>query len=66
MKARILVAVLVVGALVSAVLELSCIASERTVPRAAATLFTDAIEPELPVASEVKGTEGADGPALTF
>lgn len=66
MKARILVVVLVVGALVSAVLELSCIASERTVPRAAATLFTDAIEPELPVASEVGGIEEPASPALTF
>lgn len=66
MKARILVVVLVVGALVGAVLELSCIASERTVPRAAATLFTGAIEPELPVASEVEGLEEVADPTLTF
>jgi hypothetical protein len=33
---------------------------------ATSTLFTEAIEPENPVASEVEGGEHAESPALTF
>ncbi len=58
-------AALVAVGLVAGILELSCLASERRVV-AKTTLFTEAIEPEIPVASEVEGGEHAESPALTF
>ena len=47
-------AALVAVGLVAGILELSCLASERRVA-ALTILFTGAIEPEIPVASEVEG-----------
>ena len=43
------------------------VAVEDLVEKAAATstLFTEAIEPEIPVASEVESGEHAESPALT-
>jgi len=62
--ARGFAALIAVG-LVVGVLELSCLASER---RVAATtgVLTDAIEPDLPVASEVEGGAYDESAALTF
>jgi hypothetical protein len=58
-------AALVAVGLVVGMIELSCLASERRVA-ATTILFTEAIEPEIPVASEVEGGEHAESPALTF
>ncbi|MBI2162044.1 MAG: hypothetical protein HYU25_16990 [Candidatus Rokubacteria bacterium] len=58
-------AALVAVGLVVGILELSCLASERRVA-APTTLFTGAIEPEIPIASEVESGEPAKRPALTF
>lgn len=58
-------AALVAVGLVAGILELSCLASERRVA-APTTLFTEAIAPEIPIASEVEGGEHAESPALTF
>ena len=55
------------GVLVMSVVELSCVAAEhpRSPALPEASLFTDAIEPELPIAAEVTDTEPSASPALT-
>lgn len=58
-------AALVVVGLVVGTVELACLASERRVA-ATRTLFTEAIEPEIPIASEVDGGDPAERSALTF
>jgi hypothetical protein len=63
MNVRILVAV-VVAALILSVIELSCVAHERmsTPTTTKPSLFTEAPEPELPVAVD---TDGLASPILT-
>lgn len=67
MRAKWLVAALVVAVVLGALVELSCVASERSVvPRAAReSLFTDALEPELPIAFELEQSSPSASPALT-
>ena len=48
-------------------IEIASLASERGATRAArASLFTEAVEPELPVAAEVGDADPAENTTLTF
>lgn len=55
------------GILGVSVVQLSCVAGERRAPAVGmpASLFTDALEPELPIASEVEQVDPAALPTLT-
>lgn len=59
--------VLVAAIVLGSVVKLSCVASERRATAAPipASLFTDALEPELPIASEVEQVDPAAVPTLT-
>ena len=54
------------GILGVSLVQLSCVAGERRAPAAGmpASLFTDALEPELPIASEVEQVDPAALPTL--
>lgn len=62
-----LLAFVAAGILVVSVVQLSCVAGERRASAAGmpASLFTDALEPELPIASEVEQVDPAAVPTLT-
>lgn len=62
-----LLAFVAAGILVVSVVKLSCVASEHRAAEAGmpASLFTEALEPELPIASEVAQVDPAAGPTLT-
>lgn len=61
-----LLSALVAAILMVSVVKLSCVASERraVAPPRPATLFTDTLEPELPIASEVE--QGAPSATSTL
>jgi hypothetical protein len=64
-----LLALLLIGLLTLSLLELACVAAERSEVRgldaAPSRLFTDAVEPELPAISELDAAEPAASPVLT-
>jgi hypothetical protein len=64
---RWLLSIVVAVILAVSVVKLSCVASERRAAEAGlpASLFTDALEPELPIASEVEQVDPGAIPTLT-
>jgi hypothetical protein len=64
---RLALSFVVVAILAMSVVKLSCVASELPVAESSmpASLFTDALEPELPITSEVEQVDPVAIPTLT-
>ena len=66
MRAALIGAGILAVVLAGAVIELSCLAAEHPRALPAPGTFTDAVEPELPSASELEQVPGPAGPVLTY